>query len=77
MLNWLKKQLLEKWIGRLIVIACAALSGWLAHFVPADVAANFAEAFKALAEAALPLLIAWLLGVIRHQKALATEPPAK
>lgn len=78
-LNWLSKAVLEKWIGRLVVIGLAALGGVLIDRLklPPDLVNNWIEAGKALAEPAITLLVAWLLGMLRYNKALAKMPGAQ
>lgn len=77
MLDWLKKMILEKWAGRALVMLLTLLGGYLAKYLPADVTANLIEALKAAAEAALPLILAWLLGMARQKVALDKMPPVK
>ena len=72
MLDWLKKMILEKWAGRAIVMLLTLIGGYMANYFPADVTANFIEALKVVLETALPLIIAWLLGMARQKVALDT-----
>lgn len=75
---WLKKMLLEKWVGRLIVLALAAVSGWLAKLnVDEATIATWVEATRALLEVLLPILVAWIFGSARLKLALNTPPPEK
>lgn len=80
-MNWIMnlpfiKPLLEKAIGRLVVLALAAAGGWLASLnLPADITANWLATTKALIEAGVPLLLAWLLGLTRYRIALNKMPP--
>ena len=77
-MDWVYKQILEKWAGRVIVLALAAVSGWLAKLnIDTSIIVNWVDATKALLEIVLPLLFAWLLGKVRLNKALNTEPPVK
>ena len=77
-MEWLKKILIEKWLGRLIVVGLAALGGYLIKVgFPADAVNNWIEATKAVVEAGIPILIAWLLGTLRYKVALNKLPPAK
>jgi protein-S-isoprenylcysteine O-methyltransferase Ste14 len=79
MVEWLKKMLLEKWLGRAIVVGVAWIGGYLAQNfeLPPNVVGNWVAATQALLEILLPILIAWALGTLRFNKALATIPPLK
>lgn len=79
MLGWLKKLVLEKWLGRAILVAAAAASGYMVNKLglPADSVANWVDASKELLAAALPLLVAWLLGMARQKVALDKFPGEK
>ena len=72
-LDYIKSLVLTKYLGRVIILVLAMLSGWLlkAGVDPAT-CATWIEATRALLEALAPVLIAWVLGVIRHKIALAT-----
>lgn len=77
-LDRLKKLVLEKWIGRLIVLALAAASGWLIkQGFDAQAVATWIEATRALLEAAIPLVIAWILSLVRYKIALNKLPGSK
>jgi len=73
--NWFQRQLLEKALGRVIILALASLSGYLSAFVPANILQDWVSATQRLAEILLPLALAWLLGKIRFSRALNTPAP--
>ena len=76
MFTWLKSALLEKWIGRAIIMGLTYLSAWMSQMgIPEAVAAGWVEATRKLLEVILPLVIAWLLGMARQKIALNTMPP--
>lgn len=77
MFAWLQKQLVEKWLGRLVTIALAALAGWLSKYLPADLVAHWADHTAEILMTALPLIIAAILDWIQHRVALKTMPPVK
>ena len=77
-MNWLKKILVEKWIGRLIAIGLAAAGGFLvANGVEQSVVESWVTATQNLLTDALPILIAIILDQIQHRVALHTPPPVK
>jgi hypothetical protein len=69
--EYLKKLVFEKWIGRAILFGLATLSGWMANtsLDPALVK-NWIDATAALAEPAAVLAVGWILALIRHKVAL-------
>ena len=82
MLTWifdkLKTSLLEKWLGRLVVVGLAALSGFLiSQGLDATVTATWIQATQDLLIQAIPIIIAWLFGLLRYNIALNKMPPIK
>lgn len=76
--NWAQKALLEKWLGRIIVLGLAALSGFLIkQGLDQALVSTWVEATRPLLESLIPLILAWILGLIRHKIALNTEPPIR
>ena len=76
MFTWLKSALLEKWVGRAIIMGLTYLSAWMSQIgIPEAVAAGWVEATGELLKVILPLLIAWLLGMARQKIALNAMPP--
>lgn len=75
---WIQKTLLEKWLGRAIVLFLAWMSGYLLQVgLPEQVVTDWISATKPLIEALLPLLLAWLLATLRYKIALNKMPPIK
>ena len=77
MLSWLQKMLLEKWAGRAIGFLLVYLSAYLSKYFPADAVANFLGALSVLLQMAVPLILAWILGMARQKTALLTPSPAQ
>lgn len=79
MFDWLKKLVLEKWLGRAILVAAASASGYMVNELglPADPVVHWIDASKELLNVALPLAVAWLLGMARQKVALDKFPGDK
>lgn len=77
-MEWLKKILIEKWIGRAVAMLLAMASGFLVkQGIDQAVVAGWVSATTELISAALPVIIAMVLGWLRHKTALETPVPVK
>ena len=69
--EYLKKLVFEKWIGRAILFGLATLSGWMANTsLDPILVKDWIDATAALAEPAAVLAVGWILALIRHKVAL-------
>jgi hypothetical protein len=72
----LKKLMIEKWVGRVLALALAALGGFLVkQGLDQAVVTDWINATSALVIAALPIVIGLILNWVQHQTALFTLPP--
>jgi hypothetical protein len=75
-MDWLKKLLVEKWIGRLLATALAGLSGILVSLgVEEAVVTGWVNATNQLLVAVVPIIISLILDHLQHKIALRTPPP--
>ena len=75
-MNWLKKILIEKWLGRLLTLGVAALGGvFVGMGVDQGISATWVSATTDLVSALLPIVIAIVMQWIQHRVALAKMPP--
>lgn len=76
LLDKLKKALLEKWTGRLVVLALAAASGYLLKWgISPEAVTNWVTATKEILLELAPIVLAWLISMARRKVALNTMPP--
>jgi hypothetical protein len=76
MMDWLKKILIGKYVGRLATVGLGALGGFLvAKGLDKAVVDNWIQATQQLGSDAIPIIIALVLDQLQHKAALATPPP--
>lgn len=72
-MDWLKKILVEKWLGRLLTVALASLGGVLGSLgVEQAVIDGWINASNQLLVSVLPIIIALVLQWVQHKVALDT-----
>ena len=77
-LDDLKTFIITKVAGRVLVLALAALAGWMLKAnLPADLVTNWIDATTALAQTAIPIIVAAAISYARHQAALYSTPPKR
>lgn len=77
-MEWLKKILIEKWLGRALAMLLAMISGALVqNGIDQAIVTGWVNATMELLTAAIPVVVAMILGWLRHKTALETVPPLK